>query len=97
VDHVPEGPIRFSEIVLGLQRQDVDLLDGTVNVERTYTMVSGVGPIVGPPKTEAGRRRTGIPENVRPILAGHMDLFVAPSKTAWLPVSRRGSQVSARH
>jgi integrase len=45
--------------VLGLERRDVDPLHGTIRVERTAYDVGG-RLYLGPPKTEAGRRRVSV-------------------------------------
>jgi integrase len=49
--------------VLGLERRDIDLLHGTIRVERTANHLAG-GLFLGPPKTEAGLRTLTIPPHV---------------------------------
>jgi integrase len=70
--------------VMGLQRRDIDLLHGVITVERTWTVVSGVGPILGPPKTSAGHRHITIPSNVTGPLILHLGSHVSSSSTAWI-------------
>jgi integrase len=70
--------------VLGLQRGDIDLVNHTVSVERAYVVVSGAGPMIGPPKTDEGKRKTGIPDNVLPVLRRHLHAHVGKHDNAWL-------------
>jgi len=69
---------------LGIQRQDVDLLHGTISVRRSLTMRCDGVPILGEPKTEAGRRTLSVPSNVLSILEEHIERFVAVDREAWL-------------
>jgi integrase len=70
--------------ILGLQRRDVNRLHGTITVERTWTVVSGSSPVVGPPKTDAGARKVAVPPNVAPVLERHLNKHVGASRDAWL-------------
>lgn len=70
--------------VLGLQRADVDLLHGALKVERAWVLPAKGRPIVGPPKTDAGRRSVAIPPNVLSDLEAHLERFVGPEPDAWL-------------
>jgi len=67
--------------ILGLQRRDVDLLHGTIKIERTWVLQSDGKHVEGPPKTDAGCRTIAIPPNVRPLLRVHLNRFAGP---AWL-------------
>jgi len=67
--------------ILGLQRQDVDLLHDTIKIERTWVLQTDGKHVQGPPKTEAGRRTIAIPPNVRPVLRDHLNRFAGP---VWL-------------
>ena len=70
--------------ILGLQRRDIDSLHATISIDRTFVAVSGGSPIIGPPKTDAGRRIIAIPPNVIEALNSHLSRHVGSSKTAWL-------------
>ncbi len=70
--------------ILGLQRRDIDSLHATISIDRTFVAVSGGSPIIGPPKTDAGRRIIAIPPNVIEALDSHLSRHVGSSKTAWL-------------
>jgi integrase len=64
------GGLRIGELA-GLRRRRVDLLRGTVEVAEVLTEVRGE-LFVGPPKTRAGRRRVGLPQEVTRELARHL-------------------------
>ena len=51
--------------LLGLQRRDVDPLHYTVIVERQAQELTGLGHVLTPPKSEAGRRTVGRPPRFR--------------------------------
>ena len=70
--------------ILGLQRRDVDLLHGTISVERSWTVVSGSDPVIGPPKTDAGTRRVAIPPNVTSVLEHHLTKYVGAKPADWI-------------
>jgi integrase len=75
--------LRRSEI-LGLQRRDIDPLHAAISIERSWVAVSGGSPMIGPPKSDAGRRRMTIPNNVLETLELHLSKHVGHSPTAWL-------------
>jgi len=70
--------------VLGLQRRDIDLLHGTLSIERAQTVTTDGVPVLGPPKTSAGRRTLAIPPHILPSLTEHLARFVGPAPDAWL-------------
>jgi integrase len=76
--------------VLGLQRRDVNLLHGTIRVDRAVVRPMVGGVVVGPPKTPAGQRTLAVPANVLPVLKAHLEKFVAPDSEAWLFTSAVG-------
>jgi integrase len=83
--------------VLGLQRRDVDLLHGTVRVERAWVMPPGKPPVLGPPKTAAGVRTLTIPPNVIPVVIDHLDRFVGAAPDAWLFGTSTGTALAPRN
>jgi excisionase family DNA binding protein len=80
--------------VLGLQRGDVDLLHGTLSVERAVVLPTRGKPIVGPPKTATGRRSLAVPPNILPDIEAHLERFVGPEPDAWLFPGSRGGALS---
>jgi integrase len=81
--------------VIALQRKDINLLHGTVHIERSR-VPAGSAVVLGPPKTAAGVRTLAIPANVLPALQDHLDRFVRPEPDAWLFADPSGSPVSPR-
>lgn len=67
--------------ILGLERRDVDVLHGTIRVERTANQMPG-GFVIGRPKTDAGVRTVGVPPHVLTALENHLDEFVSAVPSA---------------
>ena len=66
------GSLRWGELT-ALTRQRIDLTAGTVNVvEQALELASGQR-VLGPPKTDAGRRMVTLPAFVVDELADHLD------------------------
>jgi integrase len=70
------GGLRWGELI-GLRVRHVDLLHGRVTVEDQITEVNGQ-LLVGPPKTDAGRRTVTLPAVVVQVLAGHLEQHAEP-------------------
>jgi integrase len=67
--------------LLGLQRRDIDLLHGTVHVERQAHEITGQGRvIIEHPKSEAGTRTLTLPDPDE--LRHHLDTYVSPEPDA---------------
>ncbi|CAN7314062.1 tyrosine-type recombinase/integrase [Knoellia sp. LjRoot47] len=69
--------------VLELRRKDIDLAKKVVRVERSVAWVAGK-PMVGSPKSAAGRRVVSIPPHVVPALKEHLDRFVSRGQESLL-------------
>ena len=82
------GQLRRGE-VLALQRGDIDLVNGSVNVERTWNRASGGKTYMDKPKTRAGVRKLAMPPNALTTLERHLQC-VGREKTAWLFPSDKG-------
>jgi len=70
--------------LLGLQRRDIDLLHGTVRVNREAQEITGQGRILTAPKSEAGDRSVELPPPTQAELSHHMDAYVAPEPDAYV-------------
>ncbi|WP_353708957.1 site-specific integrase [Cellulosimicrobium sp. ES-005] len=71
------GALRLGEL-LELRRADVDLKAGTVRVVRQVQHLPHHEPVVGPPKTDAGRRTVHLPPHVVEALRVHLAKHAAP-------------------
>lgn len=81
--------LRRAEI-LGLRRQDVDLLHGAVSIKTTRTRMMNGRVVEKGPKTKSGRRTLAVPQHVVEELTDHLDDFVGPDPEDRLfPVSSR--------
>ncbi len=76
--------------LLRLQRADIDLLHGIVRVERALQQLANGALVVGPPKTEAGRRIVTIPPHVLPQLRAHLERHVRPEPAALVFTGEKG-------
>jgi len=57
----------------------------------------GQRPVLGPPKSEAGRRSLAIPANIVPAVSSHLEHFVGSEPDAWLFPTASGSALSPRN
>ena len=87
------GGLRFGEAT-ALRRRDVSS-DGTaVTIERSVRRVKGQW-VVGPPKTEAGRRTVAMPASVGVRLVAHLDANVPESPDALVFGTSKGNFLGA--
>lgn len=76
--------LRYGELT-ELRRGDVDLDRGTIRVTRGVAWPGGgAEPVVGPPKTAAGRRVVNVPPHLVPAVADHLARHVGPGREALL-------------
>jgi integrase len=81
--------LRKAEL-MGLRRQDVDLLHGKVSISLTRTTRMDGSVVEKAPKSNAGKRTVTVPPNVLPLLAAHMADHVGPEREALvIPVASR--------
>jgi integrase len=73
--------LRWGE-VSALRRQDIDVKARTVRVRQQYVEVRGVGLVLGPPKSRAGRRTVAIPAAILPAVLAHLEEFVGEGPDA---------------
>jgi hypothetical protein len=62
---------------VGLQRHDIDPLQGTVTVARQANEITGQGQILTAPKSEAGNRTEALPVTLLESLVDHLASYVA--------------------
>jgi integrase len=85
------GPRRGE--LLALTRRNVDLLHRTVTVRMQRQETKGGSHLVGPPKTDVGRRTLVLPAGLIPELETHLDRWVAPQPDSPLFAGTRGGPV----
>ena len=69
--------LRLGEL-LALTRRRIDLLHAELRVVEQYQQLKSGAVIVGPPKTDAGRRTVAIPPAIIPALETHLLTWTAP-------------------
>jgi integrase len=83
--------LRYGELA-ELRRQDVDAVNHVIKVRRGVIFPRD-GPVVGPPKSDAGVRDIVIPPHVWPIIEQHLDMWVTLSPNALLFPGAGGRQM----
>lgn len=87
--------LRWGELV-ALRRSSVDLEHGRVMVtDQLVETASGV--LLGPPKTDAGRRAVHLPPHLLPELAAHLRHWVGTEQDAWLFCGPLGAPLVRRN
>jgi len=84
--------LRFGELA-ALTRERVDLDAGTISVVENQVELAGGRLLIGPPKSEAGRRTLVMPDALLPELAAHLAAFVGPEHTARVFTGAKGAPI----
>jgi integrase len=63
-----------------LRQRNLDLLHRTVTVVEQYQQLADGTLLLGPPKTDAGRRTVAIPDVIVPDLGNHLSVWCKPGK-----------------
>jgi integrase len=84
--------------VRGLRRRDIDLGQGTLEVNITKTTSMSGQTIIKEPKTRAGRRTVAIPSHILGVLTHHLDTYVGASPNDFvIEGSNRSLSVAWEH
>ncbi len=75
--------------VVTLQRCDVDLSAGTVQVRQAFVEHRGTGLILGPPKSRASAQTVALPKATLPSLKQHMNSHVGEVPEAFMFTGER--------
>ncbi|MFN8037188.1 MAG: tyrosine-type recombinase/integrase [Acidimicrobiia bacterium] len=84
--------LRFGELA-ALTRCRIDLDARTISVVENQVELSGGALLIGPPKSDAGRRTLVIPDALVPELAAHLDVFVASDDAARVFTGAKGAPI----
>lgn len=87
--------LRRGEIT-GLRRRDVDLLHASLVVVQSVVELSDGSMVVGPPKTDAGRRKIAMPPHVARELRDHLAQYVVDDADALVFTGERGGPLRPR-
>lgn len=82
--------------LLALRRNDIDLLHRLVAVDENAPEVGGRRTL-GPPKSEAGKRRVTLPTPIIPDIETHLDRFVGPEPEDWVFTGPRGAPIGENY
>lgn len=85
------GQLRFGELA-ELRRSDVDLDAGVIRIRRAMSRVDG-RIVVGPPKSQAGKRSVAVPPHVLAELRAHVAAYAQPGRSGLLFTTPRGAQL----
>lgn len=85
--------LRKAEI-MGLRRQDIDLLHGIVMIRQTRTETIKRKEVLKPPKSVAGIRDLSIPPNILGALTDHLERFVGPEPGSLIVTGRDGEPLT---
>ena len=82
--------LRFGEL-FALRRRNIDLKARTISVVESVAHLASGELIVGPPKSEAGRRTVSVPQSLIAEVAAHLDAYVSKEPTAFVFRGAKGS------
>jgi integrase len=68
--------------ILGLRRQDIDLMHATIQIEQSRTFTMDGHSLIKQPKTAAGRRSLAVSKHLIATVAEHLDQFTDVSPEA---------------
>ncbi len=83
------GGLRRGEL-FGLRRRHVDLTRGVVTIEVQRQQLAHGEQIVGPPKSEAGRRTVALPPQAIVAPQSHLDQWTGPAADDWVFTGAKG-------
>jgi integrase len=79
--------------VTALERRDINLAAGTIEVRRAFVEVRGKGLIAGPPKSRAGLRRVSLPHAVVVELRKHLVAYVEAEPSSLVFTGPKGAPI----
>jgi integrase len=76
--------------LLALRRQNIDLLARTISVDAAVKELRSGERLIGPPKTQAGRRKIAIPEPLLLEIEVHLNTYVGTDDDAFVFTGPKG-------
>jgi integrase len=76
--------------LLGLRRSDIDLDNSKITVARQRQLDKIGNELVGPPKSDAGRRTVTISPKLIPALRQHLDICAQPGDDGYVFTGQKG-------
>jgi len=76
--------------LFGLRRVDVDAVQRSVAVEQQRQQLADGAHVIGPPKSEAGRRVVALPSEAFDPLVEHLARFVGADPSSWVFTGDKG-------
>lgn len=86
------GGLRRGEL-LGLKRRHIDLRRGVVKVETQRQQLADGAHLIGPPKSDAGRRTVSIPAEAAKALECHLGEWAGSGPEGWVFTGIKGGPV----
>jgi integrase len=90
------GGLRLGECS-ALTRERIDLVHRTIAVTEQAQQVNGQGRVIGPPKSDAGRRTVAIPKLLTTVLDNHLARFVGSAPTDLVFTADKGGPLVGQH
>jgi integrase len=85
--------LRWGELG-GLARRHINLLHRTITVERQLVQMENGKLVLGPPKSDAGRRTIAIPDQLAAHLEDHLARYAAPGVDGLVFVGAKGASLT---
>ncbi len=80
--------------ILGLRRGDVDLDNREIAIARQRQLDRHGNHLVGPPKSDAGRRVLNLPKSLIADLHAHLDAFAQPGDDGYVFTGQKGGPLA---
>ncbi len=88
--------LRFGELA-ALTRADVDLLHGTIRVDKQLQRLDDGTKVIVPPKSAAGVRTVAVPPPLIPAIEHHLATFAEDGSDGALFVGEKGGRLDRSH
>ncbi len=80
--------------LLGLRRQDFDVLHATIRIDRSRTFTRDGHSLLKNPKSAAGRRALAVPPHLADAISNHLEKFTDADSGAFVFIGENGAPLS---